>query len=119
MAQKKNPSKKDWVTKIAEDMETYNITLKDEDIDQLTESDFKKIVKQKVRQKAFKECMIKLSGHEKVNKIHYENMNEPQDYLSSKIFNNKQISLLMNLRCQTVKGFKNNLLALLILTRLQ
>ena len=84
-------------------METYNITLKDEDIEQSTESDLKKIVKHKVRQKAFEECMFKLSGHEQGNKIHYENMNEPQEYLSSKLFNNKQISLLMNLRCQTLK----------------
>ena len=35
-------------------MEIYNITLKDEDIKKLTESDFKQIVKQKVDRKHLK-----------------------------------------------------------------
>ena len=89
-------------------MEKYSIHLSDEDILKSTESDYKNTVKTKVRQKALEEFMTKLSGHDKVKQIQYKNMNEPQQYFGGKMFNNKQRSLLMNLRCQTVRGFKNN-----------
>ena len=35
-------------------------------------------------------------------------MNQAQDYITSSRFSNKEISLLFNLRCQSVRNIKNN-----------
>ena len=108
IAQKKNPSKGDWVTTVTEDLEKYDLNLNDEDIIKLTEIVYKNKVKKNVREKAFEEFITILNGHDKVKQIQYENTNEPQEYFGSKMLNNKQRSLLMNLRCRTVRGVSNN-----------
>ena len=108
IAQKKNPSKGDWVTTVTEDLEKYDLNLNDVDIIKLTEIDYKNKVKKNVREKAFEEFITILNGHDKVKQIQYENMNKPQEYFGSKMLNNKQRSLLMNLRCKTVRGVRNN-----------
>ena len=48
------------------------------------------------------------SGHEKVKTMNFSQYGASEDYLTSGLFNNKQISMLFNLRCQTLQNVKNN-----------
>ena len=49
-----------------------------------------------------------LDSHDKVRHIEYTNMNQPQDYITGRQFSNKQIGLLFNLRCQSIRNIENN-----------
>ena len=53
MAQLKNPTQKDWVSQVLEDMENLSIHLEIEDIKNMKKPCFKKIVKEAVRKEAF------------------------------------------------------------------
>ena len=66
------------------------------------------MVKEKVKEKAYEELTNIQMDHSKVRNIMHENLNEPQGYLKSKIFTNKMSKLLFNMRCQSVKGIRNN-----------
>ena len=107
-AQLKSPSKGDWVTMLADDMNKYDIKITDETVKSLSKTVFKTIVKKTVKEYAFSECMQLLDSHDKVRHIEYTDMNQAQDYITSRQFSNKQISLLFNLRCQSVRNIKNN-----------
>ena len=107
-AQKKSPCYGDWVLLVEADKIKYEIEYTDEKISQIPDEEFKKYVKNKVRQYAFKELKEIQSDHEKVKDIEFESLKEPQNYLKDKRFNNKISSLLLNLRCQSVNGIKGN-----------
>ena len=47
-------------------------------------------------------------NHEKVKSTIASPKLTGENYLTCGLFNNKQISILFNLRCKTVKNFKNN-----------
>ena len=46
--------------------------------------------------------------HTKVNCVKHELLGGPQKYLKSNKFTNKMSSLLYNLRCQSIRGIKDN-----------
>ena len=46
--------------------------------------------------------------HEKGNNMYHENLKQPQSYLLTNKLNNKQASLLFNMRVQCVRGIKEN-----------
>lgn len=52
MAQLKNPTKGDWVTSVMEEMDELELGLQLNDIKSMTKNSFRKIVKEKVQQKA-------------------------------------------------------------------
>ena len=54
-AQRKNPTKKDWVTTVKNDLEELNINLQFEDIMKMKKCEFKKLLNRKIEMKfAFK-----------------------------------------------------------------
>ena len=93
---------------LADDLKKYENYITDETVKSLSKTEFKTIVKKKVKQYAFIECIQLLDSHDKVRHIEYTDMNKAQDYITSRQFSNKQISLLFNLRCQSVRNIKNN-----------
>ena len=103
-AQRENPCKGDWVNLIKSDTERYDLNLSDEVINQMNDNEYKKLIKQKVKEKALEEFEITKLGHAKVKNIIFNHNNAGEDYLTSGLFNNKQISMLFNLRCKTVKN---------------
>ena len=44
------------------------------------------------------------ANHEKGKYLHHENLVRPQKYMTTIELNNKEVSLLFNLRCQSVSG---------------
>ena len=48
------------------------------------------------------------SSHEKGKYLHYEHLSGAQNYLMINKLNNKKVSILFNLRCQSVSGVKDN-----------
>ena len=89
-------------------MTKYNLNISDKLITDMTTLQFKKIVKEKVREEAFRELIESKNGHEKARGIEYKDWVGPQDYLVSSKFSNKLKKILFNMRCQTTKSFKNN-----------
>ena len=69
---------------------------------------YKALIKKSVWNAFFKELQeIKLT-HIKVKHIEYENSRKPQKYLTSGKLDNKQTSLLFNLRCRSTNEFRDN-----------
>ena len=100
-AQRKEPCKGDWITLINDDMTKYDIKLSDEAIKDMTDIDYKKLIKRKVREKSFNELENIKRNHDKVNTIKFGQSDDGESYLTCDLFNNKQISTLFNLRCKT------------------
>ena len=74
----------------------------------MTKSDFKSIVKTKMRTHVLEELnSIKIS-HSKVMGNEHKDLKYPQKYLINSRFSNKQSILLINLRCKSPNGFASN-----------
>ena len=84
----------------------YNINLSDETIKNMRKFDYKKFIKRKVKEKSFSELNNVKRSHDKVSTIDFSPTNAGESYLTCGMFNNKQISTLFNLRCQTIKNVK-------------
>ena len=87
---KEKPYKGDWIEKVMEDLKDIDMSLRNEsEIEQITKAEFKQIVKQGVRENAFKHLeAIKLS-HDKVRHIEHRDMKNPQEYINCKDLDNK------------------------------
>ena len=107
-AMKESPLKEDWIHMVNKDKEDLELNLTDEAISKLSKSEFKKIVKLKVRKLAFIQLENIKKSHSKVKDIIHTNMKAPQSYITSSEFSNKLKSLLFNLRCKGVNEFKSN-----------
>ena len=107
-AMKDDPIKGDWIHIVQKDMMDIDLNMSDDSISKLTKEDFKKIIKEKVRKSAFIELEKVKQDHIKVKHIVHDNLNNPQNYLKSSLFTNKQSSLLFNLRSHCVNEFKRN-----------
>ena len=108
-AMKDKPEKGDWIFLLKDDLNKIGLSLEDEEsIVKLTKYEFKKVVKNKIRElcKNEMEC-LKLS-HEKVKFIQHINLDKPQEYLTSGAFSNSQKSILFNLRSRCEGSFKDN-----------
>jgi hypothetical protein len=107
-AQKNRPCKGDWINIIDNDFEALKLNINEDIIMNMTDREYKKIIKYKVREKAYIDLRSKQKTHKKVKEIQYTSLNKPQDYLCNKKFSRKMCSLLFNLRCSTVKNIRNN-----------
>ena len=106
---KDKPEKGDWIFLLKDDLNKIGLSLEDEEsIVKLSKYEFKKVVKNKIRElcKNEMEC-LKLS-HEKVKFIQHINLDKPQEYLTSGAFSNSQKSILFNLRSRCESSFKDN-----------
>ena len=108
-AMKDDPCKGDWIHMIKEDLESIGMSIESEDkITEMTKEDFKKLVKNKVRENAFNKLQGIKKGHKKVKDIVHTNLSQPQDYITSSILDNKEKALLYNLRSHSVNEYKAN-----------
>ena len=107
-AQKKSPTQGDWINLVQEDMNLLNLNISDNVISEMSQDDYKNIVKKKVQIHALEELKSRQQGHQKVKQIPYVHFTSPQDYLISSLFTNKMKSFLFNLRCESVKTVRNN-----------
>ena len=107
-AMNNSPLKGDWSIQVYEDMRRIDICLNDEEISQMTKTDFKNIVKTKMRRHVLDDLNTIKMAHSKVMGIEHRNLKYPQKYLINSRFSNKQSSLLFNLRCKSQYEFASN-----------
>jgi hypothetical protein len=106
-AQELNPSKGDLCELVKKDMHKFNIHMTKENIQQLNYVEFKTIVKNKVKYSAFSNLKMLQNNHSKVKSLIYRK-HEQQKYMSSQLFNSKEVELLASLRSNCVRGIKDN-----------
>ena len=107
-AMKNKPVKGDWIKLVERDFESINETIDEDQIENQTEKEYKKKIKDKVRQSAFRNFNEIKLNHSKVKNVEYENLNKPQGYITSNLLNNKQTSMIVNLRSRCLQGFRKN-----------
>ena len=105
-SQKYNPSNNDWTNRIKKDMDILNINITEEDIKSHNKIKFKKLVKRKSRQAAFKFLMNIKDSHSKLDNLHYKDL-KMQKYLSSNLIYKNDAQLLFKLRTR-MTNFKSN-----------
>ena len=66
------------------------------------------LIKKLVKEKTFIEFNKIQDFHEKGTLMHHDNLNLPQDYLVTNKLTNKEISVLFNLRCHSIRGIRDN-----------
>ena len=96
-AQRRKPTKNDWILTVDQDKKEINMMLTDDQISKMSKYKYKKYVKEKVRSTAFKDLLARKESHSKVEDICY-NKFALQKYLSSSKFTMKQKRLLFKLR---------------------
>ena len=105
-----NPTPGDFVELVKDDFtkigKLYDKTMEDF-IMQTNEKAFKPFIKNLVKNAAF-EALIKIQQkHTKVNHLRYDEF-KCQEYLTSGIFSNEEISILSSLRSHTLRSIKSN-----------
>ena len=106
---KSDSCKGDWINLVKDDLENVGMSLDNEaDITKMTKQEFKKFVKQKVRENTFNNLNEIKEGHKKVKDIVHNNLNKPQAYITSSLLDNKEKALLFNLRSKSVNEYKEN-----------
>ena len=73
----------------------------DEQILQMTELDYKKLIKSKVLSTAYDELELLKQGHSKVRDNIYTDVKHIQPYLLNRKISNRQMSILFSLRNKT------------------
>ena len=107
-AMRDDPISGDWCEQVKNYFEKINLHMSEEHIRPIDEEQFKALIKNRVREESFKEFKDMQGNHKKGKHIHHENLRRPQEYLTTNKLNNKQESLLFNLRCQSVRNIKDN-----------
>ena len=104
-----DPCKDDWINLVKEDLDAMGMSLDNEaDIAKITKQEFKKFVKQKVRENTFTKLKEVKEGHTEVKDIVHTNFDKPQAYITSSLLDNKEKALLFNLRSKSVNEYKDN-----------
>ena len=105
--QKEDSSPGDFVELIKEDKALLNLSMPDEEIKQLKKSNFKSIIRNKIKLAAYKSLNAQKENHSKMNGLVYQQLKK-EEYLSSPLFDSESVKLLLALRTRTVKGIKND-----------
>ena len=106
-AQKDDPSPGDFCELVRDDLRDIGLDIPDNQIFLHTKQKFKAIVKNKIRDAAFKYLKNIQINHSKMQSIDYRTF-KLQDYLSSPLFSNESRNLLFRLRTRTVNGIKSD-----------
>ena len=106
-AQKSNPVKGDWIQFLKEDFALIGEEINEKIAQDTSSQDYKKIIKERIRQKVFNNLKAIQESHTKVKDIQYDTF-KIQSYMKSHILTNHEVSLLFSLRSRTFRGVKNN-----------
>ena len=108
MCQKANQLPGDWCQLVAKDFEKIGMHMEDKHIENMSEYEYKRLIKRQVRKAAFEELEDIRSRHSKVSQNSYDGLNKPQPYIRNTSISSRQCSLLFALRSKTVRGIKEN-----------
>ena len=107
MAKVENPSKGDFIKLVEEDFKMIGEQINFDIIGQMTKTQFKKHIKEKVKNVTLDELKDIQKEHSKVRDIHYSKL-DIQEYLKNSQFSNDESELLFALRSHTKRGVKGN-----------
>ena len=106
MAQKENTTPGDFVNLLKEDFKLINEIQNDLTIQMTNSISYKKQIKIKIKEAAFKQLKERQQTHSKVKFIIYEKL-EIQEYMKSPKFSNEEVNLLHKLRSRTTDCKEN------------
>ena len=106
-AQKENIKKGDFVQLIEEDAKLIDMNINETEIRGMTKYEFKKIVKEKVYNAAFRYLKTLQQTHTKIKHIKYDHL-KMQPYMQDKDMDADDISLLFALRTKCVRGIRTD-----------
>ena len=107
-AMKERPLKGDWYNRITLDFEQADVNMDEEAIMRTDLITYKALIKTAVWKLFFRQLQERKDMHIKVKHVEYSGQRLPQPYLTNSKFYNSMTSLLFNLRCSSVKEFKDN-----------
>ena len=105
-AQKRKPTKNDWVLSIEDDKNLINLNLTDIQIQDISDQKFKILIKDKIRKAAFQYLFNLKESHSKVSMIEYKKY-KIQDYLCNSNFKMEEKQLLFKLRSKMLNCKEN------------
>ena len=100
----RNPTSKDWVTTVLNDLEEINMKMKFEDIKKMDKKLYMSIIRRKIEYKTLNDLNRMKANHSKV--MHLEHLNlKMQKYLMPNEYNVKikESQLIFKLRCRTTE----------------
>ena len=109
---KVEPQQSDWSEMVKMDFNKNEITLDEEKIKTQSVREYKNEIKRKVREATLRDLLKLQQEHKKARQIIYTDLKKPQEYLISPEISNEEATLLFNLRCRSVRTFKENFKAL-------
>ena len=101
IAQKNDPSPGDFVKLVEKDLKNVDINMDYKQIQEMSVEPYKKMVKKKVREAAFRHFKTLQAGHSKIMNIQYDEL-KCQPYMLSTMFTNLEVNLLHALRSRSV-----------------
>ena len=105
---KADPVKGDWSELVKSDFENFDFILTEDEIREMDIKKYKSLIKEKVREYSFLQFKEMQAGHTKGRQNQHEGLKSPQEYLLTNRLTNKQVSLLFNLKCESVRNIKDN-----------
>ena len=106
-AQVENPSNGDFIKLVEEDFKIIGEKIDFKSIGQMTKTQFKKHIKEKVKSVTLDELKDIQKGHSKAWDIYHSKL-DIQDYLKNSQFSNYESELLFALRSHTKRGVMGN-----------
>ena len=106
--QMKGGKRRDWATTIIQDLEKLEISMNMEEISKMKKGIFMNMIKQRVKNKAFKELEQTKLSHSKVDKIEHNGISM-QKYLQPNSCKIKieEAQLIFKIRCRTTEAKVN------------
>ena len=108
LCQKSSPLPGDWCQLVTEDFRNIDLHMTDDHIEKMHISEYKKIIKERTHDAAFKELQAMKEGHSKVSDNVYKDFKNIQPYFKNKNISNRQISIMFSLRSKTVRNIRTN-----------
>ena len=105
--QEQNSSPGDFIELVKSDFEKIGQSYDENFITHTTTESYKNTIKTSTRKAAFIDLKNTQKNHSKVSEIEYENY-KCQEYLSSGMFSNEEISVLSSLRSHTLRTIRSN-----------
>ena len=108
-AMKLKPIKGDWINLLKSDLDNIKLSLDNEpQFAQMKKEEFKKIVKQKVKEDCFAKMERMKDNHTKVKDLIHTRDYKVQEYMISNKVTHKISKLIFNLRSNCVNEFRSN-----------
>ena len=89
LCQKSSPLPGDWCQLVTEDFRNIDLHMTDENIEKMHISEYKKIIKERAHDAAFKELQVMKEGHSKVSDNVYKDFKNIQPYFKNKNISNR------------------------------